>query len=79
MKQSEHIIEKTHLKEFSYSGCGSEANYKSYIVINGIRVGNYISHIEIMNTGACEYPRIKIKGMLHRLDEETKRSWGIEG
>lgn len=58
---------------------GWKKNYKSRIVINGIKVGEYISEIAILNTSATEYPRIKIKGMLHKLDEETKRSWGIEG
>lgn len=75
----EHIIERPHLQEFSYCSNGFEKNYKSRIVINGIKVGKYISEIAILNTSSMEYPRIKIKGMLHRMDEETKRSWGIEG
>lgn len=76
---TEHIIEHPHLREFSYCSNGLKKNYKSRIVINGIKVGQYISEIAILNTSATEYPRIKIKGMLHKLDEETKRSWGIEG
>ena len=76
---TEHIIDYPHLREFSYCSNGLEKNCKSRIVINGIKVGEYISEIAILNTSATEYPRIKIKGMLHKLDEETKRSWGIEG
>lgn len=77
MQQNEHIIERPFLKEFSYSGCGNKVNYKSYVVINGIRVGKYVSHVEIMDTASYGYPRIKIKGVLDKLDAVTKTSWGI--
>lgn len=45
---TEHIIDYPHLREFSYCSNGLEKNYKSRIVINGIKVGEYISEIAIL-------------------------------
>jgi hypothetical protein len=72
-----HIVKKPYLKDFSFEGNGELPTNESVVYINGIKVGKYITKVTVEGGHPLGYPSIVIEGLLDRLDEETKTSWGI--
>ena len=75
--EQKHIVKKPYLKDFSFEGNGDRLTNESVVYINGIRVGQYITKVTVVGGDPLGYPSIVIEGLLDRLDEEAKSSWGI--
>lgn len=76
MEKQSHTIPMQFLDDFSIIANGKKSTAFGTVIINGFECAQWISNVSF-NGEAAEKPTVTITGLLDRLDDERKKSWGL--